>query len=121
MVIRKMEIRTYGANKIGGCITEIGSGSTKIIFDYGSNLDDTPQLDIEGLTYGKPKYEAVFISHYHLDHIGAIDKILDGITIYVEETTKKLYDIICDFQIKQRIMIKTFSFGQNITVRNLHV
>ena len=113
-----MEIKTYEANKIGGCITEIKSGSTKIIFDYGNNLDDTPQIDIEGLTYGKPKYEAVFISHYHLDHIGAIDKILDDIPIYVEETTKKLYDIICDFQSKPRIKVETFTFNKDISLKN---
>lgn len=113
-----MEIKTYEANKIGGCITEIRSGSTKIIFDYGNNLDDTPQIDIKGLTYGKPEYEAVFISHYHLDHIGAIDKILDGITIYVEETTKKLYDIICDFQSKPRVEVKTFTFNKDIILSN---
>lgn len=116
-----MEIKTYGANKIGGCTTEIQSGSTKIIFDYGTNLYYTPQIDIEGLTYGQPKYEAVFISHYHLDHIGEIDKILDGITIYVEETTKKLYDIICDFLSKPRVKVKTFKFEQDITIRNLKV
>lgn len=116
-----MEIKTYGANKIGGCITEIQSGTTKIIFDYGSNLEDIPQLDIEGLTYGKPKYYAVFISHYHLDHIGNINKILKDIPIYVEATTKKLYDIICDFQSKPRIKVKTFKFEQEIIVRNLKV
>ena len=113
-----MEIKTYEANKIGGCITEVRSGNTKIIFDYGSNLDDTPQIEIEGLTYGKVQYEAVFISHYHLDHIGAIDKILDGITIYVEETTKKLYDIICDFQSKPRVKVETFTFNKDITLTN---
>ena len=51
-----MEIKTYEANKIGGCITEVRSRNTKIIFDYGSNLDDTPQIEIEGLTYGKVQY-----------------------------------------------------------------
>lgn len=113
-----MEIKTYEANKIGGCITEITSGSTKLILDYGSNLDDTPQIEIEGLTYGKPLYEAVFISHYHLDHIGAIDKILDDIPIYVEETTKKLYDIICDFQSKPRVKVETFTFNKDIALTN---
>ena len=113
-----MEIETYEANKIGGCITEIRSGNTKIIFDYGSNLDDIPQIDIKGLTYGEPEYEAVFISHYHLDHIGAIDKILDNITVYVEETTKKIYDIICDFQSKPRVKVKTFTFNKDIILSN---
>ena len=42
-----MKIKTYGGNKIGGCITEISSNNAKIIFDYGTNLDDTKQIDIE--------------------------------------------------------------------------
>ena len=104
--------------KSGGCITEIRSGNTRIIFDYGNNLDNTPQIEIEGLTYGTPQYEAVFISHYHLDHIGAIDRILKDIPIYVEETTKKLYDIICSFQSKPRVEVKTFTFNRPITLSN---
>ena len=55
---------------------------------------------------------AVFISHYHLDHIGEVSNILEEIPIYIEETTKKLYDIICDFSGKPRIEAKTFRFGQ---------
>ena len=113
-----MEIKTYEANKIGGCITEIKSENTKIIFDYGNNLADTPQIDIEGLTCGTPQYDAVFIIHYHLDHIGSIDKILKDIPIYVEETTKILYDIIGDFQSKPRVEVKTFSFSKAITIDN---
>ena len=113
-----MEIKTYGANKIGGCITEIRSGKTRIIFDYGNNLDGTKQIDIEGLTYGKPQYEAVFISHGHLDHIGSIDKILKCIPIYVEKITAKLYDIICDYQSKPKVNVKTFTFNKHITLSN---
>lgn len=113
-----MEIKTYEANKIGGCITEIRSGNTRIIFDYGNNLDDSPQIDLEGLTYGTPQYNAVFISHYHLDHIGAIDRVLKDIPIYIEKTTKILYDIICDFQSKPRVNVKTFAFNKPITLLN---
>ncbi|MDR0978788.1 MAG: MBL fold metallo-hydrolase, partial [Lachnospiraceae bacterium] len=114
-------VKTYEAEKIGGCITEVASENTKIIFDYGKNLDDTPQIDIEGLTHGKPMYSAVFISHYHLDHIGGIDKILKEIPIYVEETTKKIYDVICDFSSKPRITVKTFKFNEEIEIGDLKV
>lgn len=116
-----MEIKIYGGNKIGGCITEISSKNAKIILDYGTNLDNTKQIDIEGLTKGIHEYDAVFISHYHLDHIGEISNILDEIPIYIEETTKKLYDIICDFSSKPRINAKTFKFGENIQIKDLKV
>ena len=109
-----LEIKTYGGDKIGGCVTEISSKTAKIIFDYGTNLDGTKQIEIEGLTKGESKVNAVFISHYHLDHIGEVSNILEEIPIYIEETTKKLYDIICDFSGKPRIEAKTFRFGQVI-------
>ncbi len=116
-----LKIKTYGGDKIGGCITEISSKNAKIIFDYGTNLDDTKQIDIEGLTKGATKYDAVFISHYHLDHIGEISHILEEIPIYIEETTKKLYDIICDFSSKPHINAKTFKFGEDIQIKDLKV
>lgn len=116
-----LEIKIYGGDKIGGCITEISSKNAKVILDYGTNLDNTKQIDIEGLTKGRHEYDAVFISHYHLDHIGEISNILDEIPIYIEETTKKLYDIICDFSNKPRINAKTFKFGENIQIKDLKV
>ena len=116
-----LKIKTYGGEKIGGCITEISSKNAKIILDYGTNLDDTKQIDIEGLTKGKPQYDAVFISHYHLDHIGEINNILEEIPIYIEETTEKLYDVICDFSSKPQIKAKTFKFGEDIQIKDLKV
>ncbi|MEI3395156.1 MAG: MBL fold metallo-hydrolase [Clostridia bacterium] len=116
-----LQIKTYGGNKIGGCITEISSKKTKIIIDYGTNLDNSEQIDIEGLTNGRKKYDAVFISHYHLDHIGEIKRIKKTIPIYVEKTTKKIYDVMCDFSSKSRIDVKTFEFKEEIIVGDLVV
>lgn len=49
-----------------GAITEISSKQAKIIIDFGSELDEVIRLpEIEGLTKGKPIYDAVFITHYH--------------------------------------------------------
>lgn len=91
-----------GANQIGGCITEIESNKARIIIDFGedlddlkNNVDDIPQ--IEGLTYGKPKYDAVFITHSHIDHIGLINYILPEIPVYVEEKSQMIYELTCDF------------------------
>lgn len=116
-----MKIKIYEGNKIGGCITEISTKDTKIIFDYGNNLDDTKQIDIDGLTIGEPKYNAVFISHYHIDHIGAVNRIFEKIPIYLEKTTQKLYDIICDFSSKPKIKPKTFVFEKDIECGDLIV
>lgn len=74
-----------GQNQIGGSIIEISSDTTKIILDAGSELDEeipvAPQ--IEGLFYGKASYDAVFVSHYHGDHLGLCDQILSEIPLYI--------------------------------------
>lgn len=84
-----MKIKIHrGQNQIGGSIIEIASSSTKIILDVGAELDenDSPVVpQIDGLFCGKARYNAVFLSHYHIDHVGLADKILGGIPIYMGE------------------------------------
>ena len=74
-----------GQNQIGGSIIEIASDTTKIILDAGSELDEevpvAPQID--GLFSGQAAYDAVFISHYHGDHLGLCDQVLPEIPIYI--------------------------------------
>ena len=74
-----------GQNQIGGSIIEIASNTTRIILDTGAELDEevpvAPQID--GLFLGQATYDAVFISHYHGDHLGLCDKILPEIPIYI--------------------------------------
>ena len=79
-----------GTHQIGGCVTEIQSNNgTRIAIDIGENLpsidsNQENELKIEGLTEGKPSFDAVFITHYHGDHIGLYNKILPQIPIYVK-------------------------------------
>lgn len=74
-----------GQNQIGGSIIEIASDTAKIILDAGAELDEdipvAPQID--GLFSGRASYNAVFISHYHGDHLGLCDQVLPGIPIYI--------------------------------------
>ena len=80
-----MEIKIIkGTNQIGGCITEIASKDTKILIDFGNDLEDTKEsFELDGLTYNKSKYNAVFITHSHMDHIGLVSKINEDIPIYI--------------------------------------
>lgn len=95
----KITIRR-GTHQIGGIITEIQSSSgTKIAIDIGENLPSIDgnleaNIEIDGLTSGKPSFEAVFITHYHGDHIGLFNKIYPEIPIYIGEVSKEIYKIL---------------------------
>lgn len=106
-----------GTNQIGGCITEISTEKTKIIIDFGEDLDNNHEkFDLDGLTFGKSCYDAVFITHSHGDHIGLIDKINKDILVYVEESSLKIYNIACDFCGKERVKrkINTFKVAKKV-------
>ena len=120
-----MEIRIIkGTNRIGGCITEIISKNTRILIDFGNDLEDTKEsFELDGLTYGKSKYNAVFITHSHMDHIGLINKINEDIPIYIEENSLKIYNITCDFSGENRLTrkINTFKIYDEIQINDIKV
>lgn len=106
-----MEVRIIkGTNQIGGTITEISTKNTKILIDFGEDLESNDEFKLEGLTYNKSIYDAVFITHSHSDHIGLIDRINKDIPIYVDEDTFKIYDITCDFCGMKKIKRKVNTF-----------
>ena len=89
-----------GTHQIGGCITEIQSEKgTKIAIDIGENLPsmdgkEKTEIEVEGLNIGEPSFDAIFITHYHGDHIGLYNKILPQIPIYIGEDSKQIYKIL---------------------------
>lgn len=111
-----MKVRIIkGTSQIGGCITEITCNKTKIIIDYGEDLEDNNvSFELDGLTKGKSIYDAVFITHSHGDHIGLIDLINDDIPVYVEEKSLKIHNLTCDFTNKERVSRKINTFKINI-------
>lgn len=99
-----MEVKIIkGTKQIGGCITEITVNNSKIIIDFGDDLEDNGEsFELDGLTKGRSIYDAVFITHSHGDHIGLINKINSDIPIYVEEATLKIHNLTCDFCNKEK-------------------
>lgn len=120
-----MKVRIIkGTNSIGGCITEIISKNTRILIDFGNDLEDTKEsFELDGLTYGKSKYNAVFITHSHMDHIGLVSKINEDIPIYIEENSLKIYNITCDFcsEDKPTRKINTFKMYDTIQINDIKV
>ena len=83
-----------GQDQIGGSVIEIYTDNTRIIIDAGANMNEgklyTSVPKVPGLFSGKAAYDAVFVSHYHSDHMGLLKYVVDGIPIYMGRAT---YDI----------------------------
>jgi ribonuclease J len=85
-----------GTHRIGGVVTEISDGTSKVFIDIGENLPDA-DLDaaelppIEGLTTGDCGNSALFLTHYHGDHIGNLRLVRPGIPVYMGKTAKALH------------------------------
>lgn len=113
-----------GQNQIGGNIIEVATEHTKILLDVGLELDDSDKQSlpkIQGL-FDYAGYDAIFISHYHGDHIGLAYYAHKDIPIYLGEAG---YSII---QAADRYRkIKTFTpkgflrHRQTITIGDISV
>jgi len=122
----KPKITVYRPNQIGGCITEIEtSKGTKIIIDVGSNLPgvkSTDEVDVNQLT---KNCNAVFITHYHGDHLGEFDKVDDNAPIYIGKVAHELFYNLCKFtrnEHKEKVKkFKTFNARDEIVVEDITV
>ncbi len=90
-----------GKNQIGGSIIEISSKEARIFLDIGIELDENSEIEIpqiDGLFCGKKDCDAVFISHYHSDHIGLVDYLLPDIPVYIGEKAYKVMKAASDYR-----------------------
>ena len=121
---KSMEIIIHrGTHQIGGCITEIKTEKTRIIIDMGTPLpgsktengldategdvlalpgvtvpvamDGEADINEKWLLVNDQSCDAVFITHYHGDHIGRIDTLLPGIPLYMGSAARDIYSIYC--------------------------
>ncbi|MCX6237339.1 MAG: MBL fold metallo-hydrolase [Bacteroidia bacterium] len=85
-----------GTNQIGGSCVEIATTTTRLLIDIGLPLDSVVKR-LEDRKQYLPKIEghidAVFISHYHLDHHGLVSEIDPSIPVYVSRGTEKMFGI----------------------------
>ncbi len=105
-----------GENQIGGSIIEVSSECTRLIFDIGLNLDDGEDVilpTVDGLFSGAAKYDAVFISHYHPDHIGLVNKVVPNIPIYAGKSAVKIMRAASTYLVKDSINISEFIEEEN--------
>lgn len=89
-----MQIKIHrGVDQIGGCITEIKSKKTRILIDVGTELPNTEGKVKANVSKISKKCDAVFITHYHMDHVGEYMKVKKRIPIYIGEQAKDIFMI----------------------------
>lgn len=114
-----------GQNQIGGSIIEISFERAKIILDVGIELDenDNPTVpDIDGLFSGEPCYNAVFLSHYHSDHVGLASKILPEIPIFMGEKAFEIMRSSNEYRkINTGFLPKFMQNGESILIEDLKI
>lgn len=114
-----------GTHQIGGCSTEIATKNSRIIIDFGSELDGNQSLDVDGITKGISDCKAVLFTHYHGDHIGLLESINSDIPLYIGELS---LDILKLQNTRQEIYakavidrIKPYITGQKMTFGDITV
>ncbi|MCH5178520.1 MAG: hypothetical protein J1F13_02460 [Prevotellaceae bacterium] len=119
-----------GTNQIGGCITEYEQDGWRVFVDYGEQLpgNEHQKLEIDGLNQGDLSKSALFITHYHIDHVGNIEELSESLQIYMGEVSK---EILCELSnhlktisnkkallVKRLESVKTFKAGEVIKFGN---
>lgn len=107
-----------GTHQIGGCATEYRTNKTRILVDFGAELDEHSQrlLDINGVTKGETDCDAVFFTHYHGDHIGLLDTINENIPLYMGTTAKEICRLLND-RLSSNPDIKSYDSGRINNIR----
>ncbi len=127
-----MQIIIYrGTKEIGGTLVELKTGGSRILIDAGYPLflnnkpiEDEISLypydkllevgvlpNIKGL-YGwdLPGFDAVIISHAHIDHYGLLHYIHPTIPVYLSKGTRKIIDISALFMLSAQPPTGTCEF-----------
>ena len=117
-----MQITVHrGLNQIGGNVVEIATAKTKILFDAGLELEsieeqecettESPELDFNRLL-SECDYSAVFVSHYHADHVGLLKDAGKLPPVYMGKMAYKLFKATEEYK-KQNVNFTPSGYLQN--------
>ena len=106
----EMNVKIHrGNNQIGGNIVEISTETTRILLDVGVELDgdENERPEIEGL-FENAAFDAIFISHYHKDHVGLAYGTDTNIPIYIGERSYKILKATDEYFKRETFIPKGF-------------
>ena len=107
----KMKVNVIrGKNQIGGNIIEISTDNTKILLDAGLELDNDKQDELPDIPalFEYAGYDAVFVSHYHGDHLGLVYKAHRDISVYIGESSYNIIKTTDNYKGNETITPKGF-------------
>ncbi len=122
-----------GTHQIGGSCIELSTQNTRIIFDVGQELpsidgielvNQQKKINVPGLFKDTEKnVDALFISHYHGDHIGLLGDVCKNIPIYMGEKAARIFNTTALF-INSKIFVNPAEYlvnGQEIVIGDFSV
>lgn len=99
-----MNLTIYrGTNEIGGNCVELEYKETRILLDFGIPLEamDMKNCKIEDFKPAiKSKYNAIFVSHAHLDHYRLLELIENNTPIYATSDTCEMLKYVAPLTTK---------------------
>jgi len=73
-----------GSNQIGGNLVSVSCENTTILLDAGEELEDTGGIPPQAAALARPGgFDAVFVTHYHRDHMGLAYEASPDIPVYL--------------------------------------
>ncbi len=120
-----MEIIIHrGTHQIGGCATEIRTSQSRIIIDFGEELDSQKKInfEIDGVTNDKIKCDAILFTHYHNDHVGLLNTINNKVHLFIGKLSKEILLISKNkFDFTQLQRMETFEGGKPFTIGDIKI
>ncbi len=120
-----------GLNEIGKNMTLIECGKDIIVLDCGMAFpdEDMPGVDyvipdVQYLIKNKNRVAAIFLTHGHEDHIGALPYVLREINVPVYGTRMTLGIVVNklrEFHLEKKVSLMQVSAGESVKIGSLSV